>query len=173
MALWYNRDMPKISAGIILFRFQNRTLQVFLVHPGGPFWAKKDLGAWSIPKGLLDQDEDPLAAAQREFREETGFTFSGNFLQLKPVKQKSGKVINAWAVEGDWNPTEMKSNTFSLEWPPRSGKQKEFPEVDRAAWFDIKEAKERIIPGQLGLLEELQQILLKKKNPYATTDQKD
>jgi predicted NUDIX family NTP pyrophosphohydrolase len=173
MVLWYNRDMPKISAGIILFRFQNRTLQVFLVHPGGPFWAKKDLGAWSIPKGLLDQDEDPLAAAQREFREETGFTVSGNFLQLKPVKQKSGKVINAWAVEGDWNPTEMKSNTFSLEWPPRSGKQKEFPEVDRAAWFDIKEAKGRIIPGQLGLLEELQQILLKKKNPYATTDQKD
>jgi predicted NUDIX family NTP pyrophosphohydrolase len=165
--------MPKISAGIILFRFQNRILQVFLVHPGGPFWAKKDLGAWSIPKGLLDQDENPLAAAQREFREETGFTVSGNFLQLKPVKQKSGKVIHAWAVESDWNPTEMKSNTFSLEWPPRSGKQKEFPEVDRAAWFDIKEAKERIIPGQLGLLEELQQILLKKKNPYATTDQKD
>jgi predicted NUDIX family NTP pyrophosphohydrolase len=165
--------MPKISAGIVLFRFQNRALQVFLVHPGGPFWAKKDVGAWSIPKGLLDQDEDPLAAAQREFREETGFTVSGNFLQLKPVKQKSGKVIHAWAVEGDCNPTEMKSNTFSLEWPPRSGKQEEFPEVDRAAWFDIKEAKERISPGQLGLLEELQQILLKKGNPYTSTDQKD
>jgi predicted NUDIX family NTP pyrophosphohydrolase len=165
--------MPKISAGIVLFRFQNRALQVFLVHPGGPFWAKKDVGAWSIPKGLLDQDEDPLAAAQREFREETGFTVSGNFLQLKPVKQKSGKVIHAWAVEGDCNPTEMKSNTFSLEWPPRSGKQEEFPEVDHAAWFDIKEAKERISPGQLGLLEELQQILLKKGNPYTSTDQKD
>jgi predicted NUDIX family NTP pyrophosphohydrolase len=173
MALWYNRDMPKISAGIVLFRFQNRALQVFLVHPGGPFWAKKDLGAWSIPKGLLDQDEDTLAAAQREFREETGFTVSGNFLHLKPAKQKSGKVIHAWAVEGDCNPTEMKSNTFSLEWPPRSGKQEEFPEVDRAAWFDIKEAKERIIPGQLGLLEELQKELVKKGNPYTYTDQKD
>jgi predicted NUDIX family NTP pyrophosphohydrolase len=165
--------MPKISAGIVLFRFQNRALQVFLVHPGGPFWAKKDLGAWSIPKGLLDQDEDPLAAAQREFREETGFTVSGKFLQLKPVKQKSGKVIHAWAVEGDCNPAEMKSNTFSLEWPPRSGKQEEFPEVDRAAWFDIKEAQERISPGQFGLLEELRQILVKKKNPYASTDKKD
>ncbi|TNF55805.1 NUDIX domain-containing protein [bacterium] len=155
--------MPKISAGIVMFRFQNRAPQVFLVHPGGPFWAKKDLGAWSIPKGLPDQEENLLAAAQREFREETGFTVSGNFLQLTPVKQKSGKVIHAWAVEGDCNPGEVKSNTFSLEWPPRSGKQQEFPEVDRAAWFDIKEARERIIPGQLGLLEELQQILHKKK----------
>ncbi|UCF86549.1 MAG: NUDIX domain-containing protein [Nitrospiraceae bacterium] len=155
--------MPKISAGIVMFRFQNRAPQVFLVHPGGPFWANKDLGAWSIPKGLPDQEENLLAAAQREFREETGFTVSGNFLQLTPVKQKSGKVIHAWAVEGDCNPGEVKSNTFSLEWPPRSGKQQEFPEVDRAAWFDIKEARERIIPGQLGLLEELQQILHKKK----------
>lgn len=155
--------MPRISAGIVLFRLENRALQVFLVHPGGPFWAKKDLGAWSIPKGLPDQEENLLAAAQREFREETGCTVSGDFLQLTPVQQKSGKVIHAWAVEGDCNPGDVKSNTFALEWPPRSGKQEEFPEVDRAAWFDMKVAQEKIIPGQRVLLEELQQIVRKKK----------
>jgi predicted NUDIX family NTP pyrophosphohydrolase len=135
---------------------QGLSCSAFKTEPSRYFWSI--LAGHSGP-----QDEDPLAAAQREFREETGFTVSENFLQLKPVKLKSGKVIHAWAVEGDCNPAEMKSNTFSLEWPPRSGKQQEFPEADRAAWFDIKEAKERIIPGQLDLLKELQQILLKKK----------
>jgi predicted NUDIX family NTP pyrophosphohydrolase len=151
--------MPKISAGLLMYRVRESNLEVFLIHPGGPFWAKKDIGAWSIPKGLLDPGEDPLAAAQREFEEETGFKISaGPFVPLSPVKQKSGKVIQTWAVEGDCNPSEMKSNLFPLEWPPRSGKKQEFPEADRAAWFGIDEAKERINPGQLPILNELQKL---------------
>ena len=162
MAICYNEDMPKISAGLLMYRVRSGVLQVFLVHPGGPFWARKDIGAWSIPKGLLDPDEDPLAAAQREFEEETGFKVSGCFIPLAPVKLKSGKVIQAWAVEGDCDPTVIRSNTFAIEWPPRSGRQQEFPEVDRAAWFEIEEAKKKINQGQLGLLEELQHVLSKR-----------
>ena len=119
-----------------------------LVHPGGPFWAKKDLGAWSIPKGLADEGEDLLAAAKREFLEETGVTFGGEFLDLGAHKQPSGKTIAAWACEGDFDPATLKSNTFSLEWPPRSGRMAEFPEVDRAAWYLIDDALVKISKGQ-------------------------
>jgi predicted NUDIX family NTP pyrophosphohydrolase len=155
--------MSKISAGLLMYRMKKQSLEVFLVHPGGPFWVKKDIGAWSIPKGLLNPNEDPLEAAQREFEEETGFSISGHFIPLSPVKVKSGKVIKAWALEGDCDPSEVRSNTFSMEWPPRSGKQQKFPEIDCAAWFGIEEAKKRINPGQRGLLEELQYVLVKKQ----------
>ena len=124
--------MPKVSAGILMYRKRGAILEVFLVHPGGPFFAKKDVGAWGIPKGEIDEGEDALAAAQREFEEETSFKTEGNFFQLTPVTQKSGKIVMAWAVEGDCDPNEMKSNMFTMEWPPRSGKKQEFPEVDLA-----------------------------------------
>jgi predicted NUDIX family NTP pyrophosphohydrolase len=154
--------MPIISAGILLYRRRGGILQVFLVHPGGPLWTKKDTGAWSIPKGLLNTGEDPLDAAKREFREETGFTAPGPFIALTPVMRKGGKVIQAWASEGDCDPAAITSNTFSMEWPPRSGRQQEFPEVDRAAWFDIEEAKKKINQGQAGLLEELERMTSEK-----------
>jgi predicted NUDIX family NTP pyrophosphohydrolase len=133
--------------------------EVFLVHPGGPFWAKKDLGAWSIPKGEYTLEEDALAAARREFMEETGFSAEGEFIPLTPLKQPSGKLIQAWAFEGDCDPGAVKSNTFTLEWPPRSGHTKDFPEIDRAGWFPLEEAKVKIIKGQVGFLEELEQLL--------------
>ena len=148
--------MKKTSAGLLLYRRRGE-LEVFLVHPGGPFWAKKDLGAWSLPKGELDGDEDPLQAAIREFEEETGFKVDGEFRPLRPLRQPSGKTIVAWAVEGDCDPAELRSNTFSMEWPPKSGRQGEFPEVDRAAWFPLDEARKRIIAGQASFLEELEQ----------------
>ena len=154
----YNNIMPIISAGLLLYRKRDRSLQVFLVHPGGPLWSKKDAGVWSIPKGLVDQGENPLEGAKREFQEETGFTASGQFISLRPVKLRSGKVIQAWAVESDCDAAEIKSNTFTMEWPPRAGRRQEFPEVDRAAWFDIEEAKQKINQGQAGLLEELERI---------------
>ncbi len=147
--------MAKVSAGILMYRRSNGAIQVFLVHPGGPLWVKKDLGAWSIPKGEVDSGEDMLFAARREFEEETGFRVSGSFVPLSPIKLKSGKVVHAWAVEGDCDPLEIRSNSFSMEWPPRSGKRQEFPEIDRAAWFGIDEAKEKINKGQVPLLEEL------------------
>lgn len=150
--------MKKTSAGLLLYRRRGE-LEVFLVHPGGPFWAKKDLGAWSLPKGELDGDEDPLKAAIRELEEETGFAIDGEFRPLRPLRQPSGKTIVAWAVEGDCDPAALRSNTFSMEWPPKSGKQREFPEVDRAAWFSIEEARERIIAGQAPFLNELQEAL--------------
>ena len=143
------------SAGLLVYRIQNSALEVFLVHPGGPFWAKKDDGAWSIPKGEIAEDEDPLKAAKREFLEETGFEIDGEFIALSPVKQAGGKWVYAWAVEGDCDAHSIRSNTFSIEWPPRSGKKKEFPEVDRGAWFPIDVAKQKILNGQLPLLEEL------------------
>ena len=154
----YNKIMPIISAGLLLFRKRGGSLQVFLVHPGGPLWSKKDAGVWSIPKGLVDQGENPLEGAKREFHEETGFTASGQFIPLRPVKLRSGKVIQAWAIEGDCDAGMIKSNTFSMEWPPHSGRQQEFPEVDRAAWFDIEEAKQKINHGQRELLEELERM---------------
>ena len=143
------------SAGLLLYRMRNSVLEVFLVHPGGPFWAKKDDGAWSIPKGEIAEDEDPLKAAKREFFEETGFEVDGNFIALTPVRQAAGKWVYAWAVEGDCDANAIKSNTFSMEWPPRSGKKKEFPEVDRAAWFTLDVAKGKILKSQLSLLEEV------------------
>lgn len=142
----------KTSAGIVLFRRRLGSIQVFLVHPGGPYWARKDDGAWSIPKGEYDQGEEPLQAAQREFLEETGIALSGPFLALTPVRQPSGKIISAWACEGDLDPGRLRSNTFSLEWPPNSGVMQSFPEVDRGAWFTLEHALAKISPGQRPLL---------------------
>jgi predicted NUDIX family NTP pyrophosphohydrolase len=128
-------------------------LEVFLVHPGGPYWARKDDGVWSIPKGEYRQDEEPLRAAQREFLEETGVALPGPFLALAPVKQPSGKIISAWASEGDLDPDQLRSNTFSLEWPPKSGQMQDFPEVDRGAWFSLEHALVKLSPGQRPLLQ--------------------
>lgn len=133
-------------------------MEVMLVHPGGPFWMKKDAGAWSLPKGELNSGEDALEAAQREFQEETGLRPRGEFIPLGEVKQKSGKVILAWAFEGDCDPTSVKSNTFLMEWPPRSGKKQEFPEIDRAQFFGLEEARKKINPAQLALLDTLERI---------------
>jgi len=144
----------KTSAGLLLFRRRGE-LEVFLVHPGGPFWAKKDAGAWSLPKGEIGEGEDPLETAKREFTEETGFTVDGEFRQLEPVKQSGGKVVHAWAIEADGDPAQLRSNRFSMEWPPKSGKTREFPEVDRAAWFNIPQAGKRINPAQKGFLHQL------------------
>ncbi|HEK20299.1 MULTISPECIES: NUDIX domain-containing protein [unclassified Mucilaginibacter] len=151
--------MGKQSAGLLLYRIPNHTIEVFLVHPGGPFFAKKDNGSWSIPKGEFNDDEDALTAAKREFEEETGKPIDGNFIKLHPIRQKSGKTVHAWAVEGDIDHTNITSNTFEIEWPPRSGKRKTFPEIDRAGWFTLHEAKEKLIPAQIKLVEELESIL--------------
>lgn len=148
--------MPKkLSAGIVLYRRTGERLEVFLVHPGGPFWAKKDAGAWSIPKGEYAEGEDPEAVARREFQEETSCEVTGRLQVLTPLKQPSGKVISAWAVEGDFDPALLKSSMFPLEWPPRSGKIQHFPEVDRGAWFDILTAQEKMLAGQRPFLSEL------------------
>ncbi|HYI10412.1 MAG TPA: NUDIX domain-containing protein [Thermoanaerobaculia bacterium] len=148
----------KTSAGLLLYRRRDE-LEVFLVHPGGPFWAKKDAGAWSIPKGEIGEGEDPLQTAIREFTEETGFSVSGDFRLLQPIRQTGGKVVHAWAVEGDCDPADLRSNTFSMIWPSKSGKLQEFPEVDRAAWFTLPEARERILAAQAGFLNELGEAL--------------
>jgi predicted NUDIX family NTP pyrophosphohydrolase len=155
--------MSKVSVGLLVYRIRGGRLEVFLVHPGGPFWVKKDLGAWSIPKGEPEPGEDLLSAAQREFEEETSFKASGQFSPLTPAKPQSGKVVHAWAVEGDCDAEAITSNMFSMEWPPRSGRQQEFPEVDRAAWFELKEAKKRINKGQTELLEELARLIGKNR----------
>jgi len=130
-------------------------LQVFLVHPGGPFFTKKDEGAWSVPKGELDEGEDALAAARREFEEETGCRAEGTFIPLSPVTQKNGKIVLAWAMEGDCDADAIRSNTFALEWPPKSGRVRDFPEVDRAGWFTVDEAKKKSNPAQAALVDEL------------------
>jgi predicted NUDIX family NTP pyrophosphohydrolase len=150
--------MTKQSAGILLYRRKNKQLEVLLVHPGGPFWAKKDQGAWSIPKGEYE-GEDALAAAKREFEEETGFSVSGETLALGQQKQKGGKVIDAWALEGDLNPDALHSNTFEMEWPPKSGKRQRFPEIDKAGWFTAETALEKINPGQAAFILELTEKL--------------
>ena len=151
--------MPKSSAGLLLYRVRNVALEVLLVHPGGPFWAGKDSGAWTIPKGEVEAAEDQLAAARREFQEELGFSPRGEFIPLGTITQKAGKVVWAWALEGDCDPAGIKSNSFTIEWPPRSGKQQAFPEVDRAAFFGIDEAKRKINPAQVELLSRLQGIV--------------
>jgi predicted NUDIX family NTP pyrophosphohydrolase len=145
--------MPKTSAGLLLYRHHGGALEVFLVHPGGPFWARKDEGAWSIPKGEFNPGEEPLAAAQREFMEETGFTVAGDFLPLTPLKQRSGKVVHAWAVEADVDPALVKSNTFTLQ-------GKTYPEVDRAGWFGLDIARQKMLPGQAGFLDQLGRLNL-------------
>lgn len=147
--------MKKSSAGILLYRQSGEQLEVFLVHPGGPFWAKKDLGAWSIPKGECTEGEDPLQAARREFREETGFTVDGSFQELGMVKQAGGKVVSAWAVEGDVDAAALVSNRCQVEWPPRSGRLLEIPEVDRGCWFSISEARLRLLKSQEPFLSRL------------------
>jgi len=152
--------MPKNSAGLLIYRFRDGELEVFLVHPGGPFWAKKDLGAWSIPKGEFEPGEDPLQTARREFQEETGCVVEGPFRRLTPIKQGGGKVVHAWASEGDCNEAAIMSNTFSIEWPPHSGKSQEFPEVDRASWMGIETAKQKILKGQVPLIDQLRTSLI-------------
>ena len=147
--------MTVTSAGVLLYRKGSRGLEVFLVHFGGPLWAKKDAAAWSIPKGEFTEGEEPLAAAKREFTEETGLVVDGAFIGLEPVKQPNGKIVHAWALEGDVDAAHITSNTFTMEWPPRSGRQAEFPEVDRAEWFTIDVARQKLTKGQVSLLDQL------------------
>jgi predicted NUDIX family NTP pyrophosphohydrolase len=151
--------MPKESAGILLYRVRNDAVEVFLVHPGGPFWQKKDEGAWTIPKGEASPGEDPLAAAIREFTEETGTRLNGDFRALPAIRQAGGKRVRAWAIEGDLDPAALVSNEFELEWPPRSGKRARFPEIDRGAWFALGDARTRINKGQAALLDALEALL--------------
>jgi predicted NUDIX family NTP pyrophosphohydrolase len=148
----------KRSAGILLYRMRAGTLEVLLAHPGGPFWAKKDAGAWTIPKGEIGDGEDAESAARREFAEETGVEVAGELLALTPIRQPGGKTVLAWAAAGDCDPAHIRSNTFSMEWPPRSGKQRDFPEIDRAAWFPLQEARAKILPAQAALLDELERL---------------
>jgi predicted NUDIX family NTP pyrophosphohydrolase len=148
------------SAGLLLYRIRHAAIEVLLVHPGGPYWKTKDDGAWSIPKGEFSPAEDPLVAARREFFEETGVAIEGDLRALKPIQQPGGKIVHAWAVEGDLDPTTIVSNTFEIEWPPRSGRLQSFPEIDRAAWFALPEATRKILRGQVPLLEELAQMLV-------------
>ena len=153
------------SAGILLFRRSHGELEVLLAHPGGPFWQRRDDGSWTIPKGEIGAGEDPLDAARREFLEETGVAAEGEAMPLAPCRQRSGKIVYAWAVEGDLDANALRSNTFTMEWPPRSGKQAEFPEIDRAAWFPLEEARRKILPGQAPLLSELAARLSPARSP--------
>lgn len=147
--------MAKTSAGLMLFRRRDTEVELLLVHPGGPLWARKDDGAWSIPKGEPDENEEPLSAAIRECAEELGTAVTGAFLPLAPIRQSGGKIVLAWAVEADFDPRMLTSNTFQMEWPPRSGRQQEFPEVDRADWFTPDVARRKILKGQVPLIDEL------------------
>jgi predicted NUDIX family NTP pyrophosphohydrolase len=151
--------MSRISAGILMYRLHAGRLDVLLVHPGGPFFQNKDEGAWSIPKGEVEPDEDLLECAKREFAEELGVNVTGPYIPLTPVKQKGGKGVHAWACEGDCDPATFVSSTFTMEWPPRSGQQKEFPEIDRADFFDATLAKQKINAAQVALIDELEMIL--------------
>jgi predicted NUDIX family NTP pyrophosphohydrolase len=151
--------MPRLSAGLLMYRIKDEAIKFLLAHPGGPYFVNKDEGAWSIPKGEPDTEEDLLITAQREFEEETGVKPTGPFIPLKPVKQKGGKIVHAWAVEGHCDLSVIPSNTFTMEWPPKSGQQMEFPEIDRAEFFDLETAKTKIVSGQTGLLDELVQRL--------------
>jgi len=147
--------VPQRSAGILLYRRKRGAVEVLLVHPGGPFWQKKDDGAWTIPKGLYEPGEEALAAAQREFAEETGYAPAGEFIALGEFRQSSAKMVSVWAVEGEFDVAALKSNMFALEWPPRSGRRREFPEVDRAGWFAIEPARKKILKGQVAILDAL------------------
>ena len=147
--------MPKRSAGLLMFRRRQDTIEVFLAHPGGPFWASKDAGAWTIPKGEYEAGEESLAAARREFEEETGFTAVGEFTELGTVTQGSGKIVAAWAVEGDCEPASLVSNTCQIEWPPRSRRMIDIPEVDRGAWYSVEEARVKIFSSQEPFLDRL------------------
>jgi predicted NUDIX family NTP pyrophosphohydrolase len=151
--------MARVSAGLLPYRWQDDALEVFLVHPGGPFWARKDAGAWSIPKGELAPDEPPLAAARREFEEETGLVLDGEMIALAPIRQAGGKLVHAFAIEAELDPASVRSNRFTMEWPPRSGEWREFPEIDRAGWFGLEAARRKLITGQLPLLEDLRERL--------------
>ena len=148
-----------ISAGLLAYRRREGKLEVFLVHPGGPFYKKKDEGVWSIPKGEFDNGESPIDAARREFTEETGFPAEGEFIPLGEAKQRSGKLVHAWAFETDFDAARMQSNTFRMEWPPKSGQTAEFPEVDRGEWFDLTEARRKMLAGQVVFLEALESRL--------------
>jgi predicted NUDIX family NTP pyrophosphohydrolase len=147
--------MAAVSAGLLPYRRRDGTLEVFLVHPGGPFWAKKDVGAWSIAKGEASLNEDLLCCARREFAEETGLAIDGDFVALGQVRQSGGKMVHAWAVEAALDPSHVSSNSFEMEWPPRSGRRQSFPEVDRAGWFSLDTAREKLVKGQLPLLDAL------------------
>lgn len=153
------------SAGILLYRMRSQVLEVFLVHPGGPYWVNKDDGVWGIPKGEIEEGEDALLAAQREFNEETGSIVAGPFTALKPVKQRSGKLIRAWAARGELDPSALNSNLFSMEWPPGSGGMQSFPEVDRGAWFLLEQARVKISASQIPLLEELATLFATQAAP--------
>jgi predicted NUDIX family NTP pyrophosphohydrolase len=158
--------MPrKQSAGLLLFRRRGSSLEVLLVHPGGPLWARKDDGAWSIPKGEVQENEDTLAAARREVDEETGARPSGTFISLSPVRQTGGKIVHVWAVESDFDPASLKSNLFEMEWPPKSGSRRSFPEVDRAGWFDLETAGRKILASQAIVLKHLKDRLTETVEP--------
>ena len=159
--------MPRVSAGLLMYRIRDGKFQVLLAHPGGPLFKNKDDDTWTIPKGELDPGEDMLEAAQREFEEETGIKPNGPFIALTPIKQKGGKMVHAWAFEGDCDPTKIVSNTFTMEWPPKSGRQMEFPEIDRADFFDMELAAKKIKAAQMPLVEECQQLVFRK--PCNTT----
>jgi len=152
--------MPKVSAGLLMYRRRQGGMEFLLVHPGGPFWKGKDAGVWTIPKGEITEGEDALTAARREFEEEVGSAPRGEFVELAPIKQKGGKIVHAWAFEGDCELDKIKSNTFTMEWPPRSGRIETFPEIDQAAFFDLAGAKQKVNPAQIPLLEELTTKLL-------------
>jgi predicted NUDIX family NTP pyrophosphohydrolase len=149
----------RASAGLLVYRRRAAIVEVFLVHPGGPFWSRKDEGAWSVPKGQIEDGEEPLDAAIREFGEETGFQAAGDFRPLTPVRQRSGKLVHAWMVEGDYDASKVTSHTFTMEWPPKSGRQQEFPEVDRAAWFSVEEARVRLLEAQVSFVDQLVEAL--------------
>ncbi len=160
--------MSVYSNGILLFRFRNERLEVMLVHPGGPIWSKKDYGVWSIPKGLPEEHETPLDTAKREFKEETGFEVDGEFIDLGELNQSSRKIVHIWALEKDLDVTNVVSNTFTLKWPKNSGKIQEYPEVDKAGWFDIELAKKKIRKEQIGFIDKLMDIVnysQKEKRP--------
>jgi predicted NUDIX family NTP pyrophosphohydrolase len=156
--------MPRVSAGLLMYRVHNGRVQMLLAHPGGPFFKNKDDGAWSIPKGEIELGEDLLEAAKREFEEETGVTPTGPFTALRPVKQKGGKIVHAWAFEGDCDPRAIVSNKFTMEWPPKSGREMEFPEIDRADFFAVGAARRKIKAGQEALIEECEQLALGKRS---------
>jgi len=154
--------MPKKSAGLLLYHDSGSGIEVLLAHPGGPFWRNKDEGSWTIPKGEFDDDEDPFAAARREFHEELGSAApGGDYLELKPIKQKNGKMVYAWAIAGEFDPATLRSNTFSCEWPPKSTRMQEFPEVDRAEWFPAEVARKKILAAQAALVDQLIELVTK------------